>query len=105
MAFINNDADAGADADVVRNPNGIRIATSYVGDPCFGPMLETGQKRALLGWNHTNDTPLGLMTGSIWCWVSKGQPKFQVYDTSGNRSKTPGRVVDCGVANFTMIRM
>lgn len=59
--------------------------------------------RAVLGWNHTDDTMEGLVSGKLWCWVQGNS--FHVYDQSYNRSKDAGVVVDCGHANFTMVRM
>lgn len=80
------------------------ICTSFVGDPTFGPVLRTGQARVLVGWTHQNDNPEALLEGRIWGWTSR-HDHFQVYDTSGNRSRRAGEVVFCGPANFTMIRM
>lgn len=85
------------------------VARSYNGDPEFGPDIyieksNSTKPRVLLGWRHTEDTTLGLKEGKIWCWVSEGN-HFQVFDENFNRSKVPGEVRFCGVANFTMVRM
>ena len=55
------------------------IATSFTGNPTLGPILENGQRRALLGWTHQKDTPEGLLCGRLWCWVARGgKGGFQV---------------------------
>ena len=48
------------------------IASSFTGSPTLGPILENGQRRALLGWTHQKDTPEGLLCGRLWCWVARG---------------------------------
>jgi hypothetical protein len=68
--------------------------------PELGPVLGTGQRRAVLGWNHKKDNSKGLSKGKIWCWVGgEAKPKLQVYDTEGNRAPFPGMRVDCGPAS------
>ena len=54
------------------NPLLPTISKSFSGLPTLGPILETGPRRALIGWNHKKDTPEGLLTGRLWCWVSEG---------------------------------
>lgn len=64
------------------------------------------RRRALIGWNHQDNSSEGLRDGKVWCWVSAGnRPKLQIFDETFNRSSRPGQVVFCGVANFTMVRM
>lgn len=80
-------------------------------DPEVGQEIEITNKagvthykrRVLVGWNHQTDNPNALMSGKIWGWTSK-HDHFHVYDEDYNRSKNPGEVRFCGVANFTMIR-
>lgn len=60
------------------NPHIPIIAKSFTGLPTLGPILETGQRRALLGWTHKKDTPEGLLMGRLWCWVGEGRGAFQV---------------------------
>jgi len=87
------------------------ISTNATGEPEVGPEIPTvlrkvvtPKRRALIGWNHQTDTPNGLRSGKVWCWVSDGN-HLQVYDENFNRSKNAGEVRFCGVANFTMVRM
>jgi hypothetical protein len=81
-----------------------RISQRFHGPPTIGPILN-GRRRALVGWNHTRDTPEGLTKGQIWGWTCVDGSKFQVYDTEFNRPTFRGMRADCGPANFTMIRM
>jgi hypothetical protein len=60
------------------NPYMPTTAKAFTGPPTLGPILETGQRRALLGWTHKKDTPEGLLTGRLWCWVGEGKGNFQV---------------------------
>lgn len=88
------------------------IATSISGIPELGSEITLKTKngtirtrrRALIGWTHQNDTIDGLVQGKLWCWVD-GRNCFMIYDQTYNRSKIPGEVRFCGVANFTMVRM
>jgi len=85
------------------------ISQCCVGEPDLGPEIrpdksKVTKRRALLGWNHSNDTLAALSKGQIWCWVTEGD-HLQIFDQNYNRSKVPGNVRDCGVANFTMVRM
>lgn len=87
-----------------------KISKTIVGDPEIGDGIIISKNgmskimyRAVLGWNHTDDTREGLVGGKLWCWVQGNS--FHVYDQSYNRSKDAGVVVDCGHANFTMVRM
>lgn len=81
------------------------FAKNCSGDPEIGDRHENGKWRAVIGWNHTNDTTEGLKEGKVWCWVSEPPEKLQIYDQSFNRSPIAGDVRFCGVANFTMVRM
>jgi len=87
------------------------ISTNAAGEPEIGPEIPTvlrkvmtQKRRALIGWNHQTDTPNGLCSGKVWCWVSEDD-RLQIYDENFNRSQTAGEVRFCGVANFTMVRM
>lgn len=71
--------------------------------PPLGSKVANGKRRALVGWTHYDDTPEGRRKGGIWCWVIG--PRFLVYNAHFNRSTVPGVQRDCGMANFTMIRM
>lgn len=66
--------------------------------------VRINKRRMHIGWNHTNDTPEGRKTGLIWCAVTLHH-RFKVYDKPYDRSMCNGVVRDCGVLNFTMIRM
>lgn len=88
----------------------LKISKLIDGDPEIGDgivVVKNGMSRtiyrAVLGWNHTDDSEEGLARGKLWCCVYSNS--FQVYDQSYNRSKDAGVVVDCGHANFTMVRM
>ncbi len=61
-----------AQPDEPHNPLLPTISKSFNGLPTLGPILETGQRRTLIGWDHKKDTPEGLLTGRLWCWVSDG---------------------------------
>jgi hypothetical protein len=91
---------------VIPVPSTSTVSQMYTGRPITGPVVDTTSlPRVLIGWNHQDDTPEGLMKGQLYCSVSRNaKPKLQIFDTSGNRSKEPGVVVFCGVANFTMVR-
>ena len=87
------------------------VSTNAGGEPEIGPEITTvlkkvptPKRRALIGWNHQNDTPDGLRSGKVWCWVSEDD-RLQVYDENFNRSEKAGDIRFCGVANFTMVRM
>lgn len=87
------------------------ISSNAHGDPEIGDeiptvlkQVTTYKRRAVVGWNHQNDTPNGLQSGKVWGWVSE-HDHFCVYDESFNRSLKAGDVRFCGVANFTMVRM
>jgi hypothetical protein len=60
------------------NPYMPTIAKAFTGPPTLGPILETGQRRALLGWTHKKDTPEDLLMGRLWCWVGERKGNFQV---------------------------
>ncbi|KAK5076827.1 hypothetical protein LTS08_005998 [Lithohypha guttulata] len=86
------------------------ISSNAHGDPEIGDeiptvlkQVTTYKRRAVVGWNHQNDTPNGLQSGKVWGWVSE-HDHFCVYDESFNRSLEAGDVRFCGVANFTMYR-
>jgi hypothetical protein len=89
-------------------PSTATVSQSFTNPPTIGPVLDIGKPRVLIGWNHQDDTPNGTMHGQLFACVSidkgAGHEKLSIYDTSGNRSKNPGEVVFCGMANFTMIR-
>lgn len=90
-----------------------KIATNTTGDPEVAHEVTirsqkdksiTRRRRALIGWNHHDDSPDGLKRGKVWCWVT-AHNHLQIFDATCNRSTRPGQVVFCGVANFTMVRM
>jgi hypothetical protein len=69
------------------NPYMPIIAKAFTGPPTLGRFLETGQRRALLGWTHKKDTPEGLLFGRLWCWVGADKGNFQV---SLRTTRVPG---------------
>jgi len=87
------------------------ISTNASGEPEVGPEIPTilkgattNKRRVVLGWNHQTDTPNGLRSGKVWCWVTE-HDHLMVFDENFNRSAIPGQIRFCGVANFTMVRM
>lgn len=82
-----------------------RISNHGVGQhPRISKKTARNARRAIVGWTHTNDTPEGRKTGAVWAEVTEND-HFRVYDAPYNRSMVAGLIRDCGVANFTMIRM
>lgn len=62
--------------------------------PPIGSRLAIGDRRALVGWTHYDDTPEGRQKGQVWCWDVSG--RFLVYNASYNRSTVAGLHRDCG---------
>jgi hypothetical protein len=74
--------------------------------PPLGPILETGQRRALVGWTHRRNNASGYddQESQIWGWVNASN-HFHVYISEENRGEIRGMRHDTGHTNFSRVRM
>ncbi|KPI46044.1 uncharacterized protein AB675_612 [Cyphellophora attinorum] len=74
--------------------------------PELGPILVTGQRRALIGWTHQRNNASGYndRQSQIWGWVTASN-SFHVYISEDNRGEVRGMRYDTGHTNFSRIRM